>query len=300
MHKLASENRAHILGLLCEGMSIRAVTRTTGASKNTVSKLLVDAGKACAKYHFRNVRNVKAKRIQADEIWSFVGAKQKNVKHMKAPVYGAGDAWTWTAIDADSKLVISYLVGGRDADYAYEFMHDVAFRLANRVQLTTDGHKSYLEAVEGAFGADIDYAQLVKIYGGGYGKTPEARYSPPECIGIEKNVIEGRPAEEHISTSYVERQNLTMRMHMRRFTRLTNAFSKKLDNHLWAIALHFQYYNYVRIHSAHRMSPAMAAGLTDRLWEVSDIVALIEAEEAKVETKRGPYKKRAASDEISN
>lgn len=291
MHQLPSEERARILTLLCEGMSIRSVVRATGASKNTVSKLLVDAGKACAKHHYYNVRGVKAKRVQADEIWSFVAAKNKNVKAMKAPVYGAGDAWTWTAIDADSKLIISYLVGGRDAQYAWEFMQDVASRLANRVQLTTDGHKSYLDAVESAFGANVDYAQLVKIYGGVPGKTPEARYSPGECIGAEKHPIEGRPAVEQISTSFVERQNLTIPMHNRRFTRLTNAFSKKLDNHLWAIALHFHYYNWVRIHSAHRTSPAMAAGLTDRLWEMADIVALIEAEEAKKTIKRGPYKK---------
>jgi len=290
MNKLDAAGRAKILTLLCEGMSIRAVVRVTGASKNTVAKLLVDAGKACAKHHFHMVRNVKAKRVQADEIWSFVAAKARNVKTMKSDVYGAGSVWTWTAIDADSKLIISYLVGGRDADYAYEFMHDVASRLANRVQLTTDGWKAYLDAVEGAFGSDVDYAQLVKIFGATTDR--DGRYSPPECVGAEKHPITGRPADGHISTSYVERQNLTMRMHNRRFTRLTNAFSKKLDNHLWAIALHFHYYNFVRIHSAHRMTPAMAAGISDRLWDVSDIVALVEAEEVKKPTKRGPYKKR--------
>lgn len=298
MNRLSTEERARILHLLCEGQSIRAITRLTGASKITVSKLLVDAGKACAAYHDANVRNVKAKRIQVDEIWSFTYAKQKNIANAKSAPERAGDTWTWTAIDADSKLIVSYFVGGRDGECAMWFMDDLRSRLANRVQLTSDGHKAYLEAVEGAFGADIDYAQLVKLYG----NAPDAfkgRYSPAECTGIKKTKIEGSPDSAHVSTSYVERQNLTMRMHMRRFTRLTNGFSKKVENHAYAVALHMMYYNFVRIHSKLRMTPAMAAGVSDRLWEVSDIVALVEAAETKAAPKiRGSYKKRGA--EISN
>lgn len=292
MNKLDVKDRARILHLLCEGQSIRAISRFMDVSKNTVSKLLVDAGKVCVEYHDEHVRNVKAARIQCDEIWSFTYAKQKNVKTAKAAPEHAGDAWTWTAIDADSKLIVSYLVGGRDGEYAMAFMDDVAKRLANRVQMTTDGHKAYLEAVEGAFGCDVDYVQLVKIYD----EAPEGakgRYSPAECTGTKKNKIEGDPDYKHVSTSYVERQNLTMRMHMRRFTRLTNAFSKKVENHTYTVALHFMYYNFVRMHKSLRMSPAMAAGIADRLWEIGDIVALIEAKEAEKPTKRGPYKKRS-------
>lgn len=298
MNKLDPKDRARILHMLCEGQSIRAIARIMGVSKNTISKLLVDAGRACAGYHDQNVRNVQAARIQCDEIWSFTYAKQKNAATAKAAPDGAGDTWTWTALDADSKLIVSYLVGGRDGEYALAFMDDVAKRLANRVQMTTDGHRAYLEAVEGAFGCDVDYAQVVKMYG----NAPESfkgRYSPAECIGARKERIEGDPDRAHISTSYVERQNLTMRMHMRRFTRLTNGFSKKVENHAYAVALHFMYYNFVRIHSSLKVSPAMAAGVTDRLWEISDIVALLEkAESATASTKRGPYKKRSA--EISN
>ncbi len=292
MNKLDTAARTQILHLLCEGQSIRAVTRLTGASKNTVTKLLIDAGKACMAYHDAKVRDVKAKRVQVDEIWSFTYAKQKNVATAKAAPADAGDTWTWTAIDADSKLIVSYFVGGRDGECAMWFMDDLASRLANRVQLTSDGHKAYLEAVEGAFGCDVDYAVLNKIYG----TVPEAakgRYSPAVCLGAKKERIEGKPDPAHVSTSYVERNNLTMRMHMRRFTRLTNAFSKKVENHANAVALHMMYYNFVRVHSKLRMSPAMAAGVADRLWEVADIVALVEAEEAKtVLAKRGPYKKR--------
>ncbi|WP_159729947.1 IS1 family transposase [Methylosinus sp. Ce-a6] len=297
MNKLTAEDRARILHLLCEGQSIRAITRLTGASKNTVTKLLIDAGKACHAYHDANVRNVKAKRIQVDEIWSFTYAKQKNVATAKAAPADAGDTWTWTAIEADTKLIVSYFVGGRDGECAMWFMDDLASRLASRVQLTSDGHKAYLEAVEGAFGCDVDYAMLVKIYGSAP-ESAKGRYSPAECTGARKEKIEGKPDPAHVSTSYVERNNLTMRMHMRRFTRLTNAFSKKVENHAYAVALHMMYYNFVRTHSKLRMSPAMAAGVSDRLWEVADIVALVEAEEAKVVTKRGPYKKSA--DEISN
>ena len=294
MNKLTTEERARILHLLCEGMSIRAITRLTGASKNTVAKLLIDAGKACAIYHDANVRNVKAARVQVDEIWSFTYAKQKNVATAKDAPEGAGDTWTWTAIDADSKMILSYLVGGRDSEYAMWFMDDLASRLANRVQLTSDGHRAYLEAVEGAFGADVDYAQLVKLYGNTPGS--EVRYSPAECTGIRKRTVEGRPDADHVSTSYVERSNLTMRMHMRRFTRLTNAFSKKVENHAHAVALHMMYYNFVRIHKTLRVTPAMAAGVSDRLWDIADIAKLVEDAEGKP-TKRGPYKKQG---QISN
>ncbi len=291
MNRLDTKTRSQILHMLCEGQSIRAITRIMGMSKNTISKLLIDAGKVCAEYHDENVRNVKSERIQCDEIWSFTYAKQKNLKTAKSPPEGAGDTWTWTAIDADSKLIVSYLVGSRDAEYANAFMQDVAERLANKVQLISVGRKAYLEAVEGAFGADVDYAQLVKIFG----KSPESakgRYSPADCTGIKKRQVEGDPDEKHISTSFIERQNLTMRMRMRRFTRLTNGFSKKADNHFYAVALHFMYYNFVRIHSTLRMTPAMATGITDQLWEISDIVKLIEDKEAEDAPKKcGPYKK---------
>ena len=275
MRKLPSETRAQILHLLCEGQSIRAVTRLTGVSKNTVTKLLIDAGKACAVYHDENVRNVEARRVQVDEIWSFVYAKQRNVATAKRLDLAYGDVWTWTGIDADSKLILSYLVGGRDSDYAIAFMDDLSSRLANRVQLTSDGHRAYLEAVEGTFGGDIDYAMLVKMYGAAP-DSAKGRYSPAECIGARKRSVEGDPDPRHVSTSYAERHNLTMRMHMRRFTRLTNAFSKKIENHAYAVALHMMYYNFVRIHSTLRMTPAMAAGVSDRLWEIGDIVKLVE------------------------
>ena len=291
MNRLSNDDRAKILHLLCEGMSIRAITRLTGASKNTVSKLLIDAGKACAAYHDANVRDVKSARVQVDEIWSFTYAKQKNVAAAKEAPEGAGDTWTWTALDADSKLIVSYLVGGRDAEYAMWFMDDLASRLANRVQLTSDGHRAYLEAVEGAFGCDVDYAQLVKLYGNTIGAP--GRYSPAECTGSKKIRREGNPDIAHVSTSYVERQNLTIRMHMRRFTRLTNAFSKKVENHAHAVALHMMYYNFVRIHKTLRITPAMAAGVADRLWEIADIAKLVENAE-RVPTKRGAYKKRDA------
>ena len=293
MKRLNASERARILHLLCEGSSIRAVTRLTGASKNTVIKLMIDAGKACAGYHDEHVRGLTSKRIQVDEIWSFTYAKQKNVAAAKAAPEGAGDTWTWTAIDADTKFIASWFVGGRDGECAMWFMDDLAKRLANRVQLTSDGHRAYLEAVEGAFGADIDFAQLVKLYGEAPGVGSERRYSPAECIGARKTPITGNPDRAHISTSYAERANLTMRMHMRRFTRLTNAFSKKVENHEHSMALFTTYYNFVRIHKTLRVTPAMAAGVSDRLWEVSDIVTLLAAVEPKP-GKRGPYKKRAA------
>ena len=272
MNRLSLSKRTQIIGLLVAGNSLRATSRLVGCSINTVTKLLVDVGTACQAYHDEHVRDLNSKRIQCDEIWSFVYAKQKNAPEAMKAAGDAGDVWTWTAIDADSKLAVSWLVGGRDAGYAHEFMQDVASRLASRVQLTTDGHKPYPEAVEGAFGAGVDYAQLVKVYG----QAPEGqrRYSPPECIGAHKNAVEGNPDPKHVSTSYVERQNLTMRMHMRRFTRLTNAFSKKIENHAHAVALHFVYYNFCKIHKTLRVTPAMAAGVTERLWEIEDIAEL--------------------------
>jgi len=274
---------------------MRSISRITGVSINSVSKLLEDAGEVCASFHDEHVRNVKAKSVQVDEIWSFVYAKEKNVVGAKAAPDGAGDAWTWTALEADTKLIVSFFVGGRDGDCARWFMDDVAARLATRVQLTSDGHKAYLDAVERAFGADVDYAQLVKLYGASP-ESAKGRYSPAECTGIKKNRIEGNPDPKHISTSYVERQNLTMRMSMRRFTRLTNGFSKKLENHVHALALYFVHYNWMLIHKTLRVSPAIAAGLSDRLWSWEDIIAIMDA--ADEPKKRGPYKKRG--DEISN
>lgn len=293
MNKLPLAKRAQILSLLCEGSSMRSVERITGCSINTVSKLLVDAGKACATFHDEQVRDVRSKRIQCDEIWSFTAAKQKNVASMKAPVDGAGDTWTWTALDADTKLIVSHFVGGRDSECAMVFMDDVAKRLANRVQMTTDGHKAYLEAIEGAFGCDVDYAMLVKVYGAAP-ESAKGRYSPADCTGIRKTKIEGEPDLAHVSTSYVERANLTMRMHNRRFTRLTNAFSKKFENHAHMVALYAVWYNFCRIHKSLRVSPAMAAGVADRLWSLEDVAEMVEAGLPKP-GKRGSYKPRAVA-----
>jgi IS1 family transposase len=295
MNKLPLKTRVQILTLLCEGSSMRSISRICDVSINTVSKLLVDAGKFCADLHDREVRNVTSKRVQCDEIWSFTAAKQKNVATMKNEVDGAGDTWTWTALDSDSKLIISWLVGGRDGEYALAFMDDVKDRLANRVQLTTDGHKAYLNAVEEAFGADIDYAMLVKQYGEPEGKAvpQERRYSPAVCTGAKKTRIEGSPDMAHVSTSHVERANLTMRMHMRRFTRLTNGFSKKFENHVHMVALYTVWYNFIKMHKTLRMTPAMAAGVTDKLWSMDDLVAMMD-EVAPKPGPRGPYKKRGA------
>ena len=269
---------------------MRSISRVVDVSINTVAKLLAEAGEACIAHHDETVRNVAAKRVQCDEIWSFCYAKARNVATAKDAPEEAGDLWTWTALDADSKLIVSYLVGGRDAEYAEAFMSDVAERLANRVQLTTDGHKAYLDAVEGAFGIDVDYAQIVKMYG--EAPTPPGRYSPGVCTGIQKRTVQGRPDGNHVSTSYVERQNLTMRMQMRRFTRLTNAFSKKGLPHQHAIALYFTFYNFVRIHRTLKVTPAMAAGVSKTLWSMEDVVALIDARAEPVK-KRGPYEKRS-------
>lgn len=272
MNQLSLEKRTQIISMLVEGNSLRATSRITGCSKNTIAKLLVSVGTACAKFHDEKVRNVASKKIQCDEIWSFVYAKQKNLPEDKQ----GGDVWTWTAIDADTKLIVSWLVGSRDADAAHAFMQDVADRLANRVQLTTDGHHAYLNAVENVFRGQIDYAMLVKIYG--QPSTDEKRYSPAECTGTKRTVLYGDPNPKDVSTSYVERQNLTMRMHMRQFTRLTNAFSKKVENHCHAIALHFVYYNFCRIHQTLRVTPAMEAQLTDDIMKIEDIVKLIDAD----------------------
>ena len=289
MNKLPLSKRVQILSMLCEGSSMRAISRVTDVSFNTVAKMLADAGPVCADMHDELVRDVKASKVQCDEIWSFTYAKQKNVASAKAAPEGAGDTWTWTALDADTKLIVSYLVADRSGQSAIALMDDLRSRLANRVQLTTDGHKAYLEAVEGAFGGDVDYAQLIKIYGPT--PSPAGRYSPAECTGIKKVRVEGDPDKAHVSTSYVERQNLSMRMHMRRFTRLTNAFSKKVESHADMVALYTVFYNFVRIHKSLRVTPAMAAGMTDRLWSMEDVIARIDAAQA-VPAKRGPYKKR--------
>jgi IS1 family transposase len=274
MNRLDRKTRSQILHLLCEGQSIRAVTRLTGCSKNTVAKLLVEAGHACATYQDKALRNLPCKRVQMDEIWSFVYAKASNVEKAKAAPERAGDVWTWTAICADTKLLVSWLLADRSTNAAVEFVTDLKGRLTNRVQLTSDGHKPYLEAVESTFGEDVDYAMLVKHYGSP--PQSETRYSPAICTGAEKRQKIGNPDAKHISTSYVERSNLTMRMHMRRFTRLTNAFSKKVENHAAAIALHTMYYNFIRIHQTLKVTPAMAAGVTDKLWEMDDLVAMLE------------------------
>ena len=279
MNKLSNSKRAQILNMLVEGMSMQSTSRIAEVSINTVTKLMIEAGEACAAYHDEAVRNVTASKVQCDEIWAFCYAKEKNVARAKAAPRGAGDVWTWTAIDSDSKMILSYELGDRSDATAIEFMDDLRGRLANRVQLTTDGHKAYLEAVEGAFGGDVDYAQMVKLYGDAPEK--EKRYSPATCIGTRKRRVEGNPDVHDVSTSYVERQNLTMRMGMRRFTRLTNAFSKKLENHLHMLSLYFVHYNFVRIHSSLRMTPAMAAGVSDTLHDMEWIVGLVNARASK-------------------
>lgn len=275
MNKLSTSERAQVIAALVEGNSINSTVRMTGISKPTILKLLAQIGPVCDEYQYQKLRNLTCKRIQCDEIWSYCYAKQKNVPLAKVGQYGYGDIWTWTALDADTKLIVTYLVGNRDANDALGFMRDVASRLSHKVQLTTDGHKPYLEAVEDAFGGDVDYAMLVKHYG----TAPEGaqvRYSPSRYVGCTTNVISGDPDPKHISTSYTERQNLSMRMGMRRFTRLTNGFSKKIENHEHMISLYFMYYNFCRIHTSLRVTPAMAAGVTGSLWEIEDIVNLLD------------------------
>lgn len=273
MNKLSVQKRAQIIGMLVEGNSLRATSRMADCSINTVTKLLVDVGTACADYQYKTLRNLPCIRIQCDEIWSFCYSKEKNVPEEHKGEFGYGDVYTWTAMCADTKLVPSFMVGKRDASWGNAFMLDLAGRLKNRVQLTTDGHKVYLQAVENAFGCEIDYAMLVKIYGKA-SQEDERRYSPVECTGAELVPITGNPDVKHISTSYVERQNLTMRMSMRRFTRLTNGFSKKVDNLYYAVALHFMYYNFGRIHKTLKVTPAMEAGVSDHVWTLEEIVML--------------------------
>jgi IS1 family transposase len=274
MNKLDHKARGQALQMMAEGVSLRAITRLTGISRTTLIKLLEDAGRAFSEYQDRTLMNLNCKRLQVDEAWAFCYAKQKNVPTAKAAPEGAGDIWTWVGLDAQSKLAVSWYVGGRDSEAAMIFMDDLAKRLANRVQLTSDGHKAYLEAVEGAFGSDIDYAMLVKVYG----PAPEGqrRYSPAECVGAVKHRVEGNPDPKHVSTSFSERQNLSMRMGNRRMTRLTNAFSKKAENHAHMMAIYFMHYNFVRIHQTLKITPAMAAGVTPKLWEMSDMVKVLE------------------------
>lgn len=271
MNRLSTAERARIIACLVEGNSIRATCRMTGFAKNTVVKLLVEMGEACARYHDEYVRGLHCKRVQCDEIWSFVGAKMRNTTEEKL-AQGWGDVWTWAAIDADSKLIVSYLVGQRGPRWAKAFMEDVASRIDSRIQLTTDGLKMYGEAVEGAFGMDVDYAMLIKLYGN---DGPDLLYSSGECIGTQSAVMMGNPDPKHISTSFIERQNLTMRMQIRRFTRLTNGFSKKIENHEAAIALHFMHYNFCRVHKTLRVTPAMEAGLAHHVWTVEELVGLL-------------------------
>lgn len=279
MNRLSMAKRAQIVAMMTEGNSLRSITRMTGASINTVSKLLVDLGTVCAEYHDATVRGLRSTRIEADEVWTFCYARRENVPAEMKGVLGYGDVWTWVGLDSDSKLVVSWTCGRRDADTAYEFMHDLAARLSNRVQLTTDGLHAYLVATDAAFGTDIDYARLIKIYGAD--PNAERRYAPPVCISSKTEIVSGSPDESLISTSYIERQNLTMRMSMRRFTRLTNGHSKKLENHLHALAIHYVNYNFARTQKALKCTPAMAAGLCDRPWTTEDIVRLLDATEGR-------------------
>jgi IS1 family transposase len=280
MNRLSLPKRAQIVNALVEGNSIRATCRLTGASKDAVLKLIPDMGMACLAHHNATVRNVKTRRVQCDEIWSFCYAKEKNVPIEKEGT-GAGSVWTWTAIDADSKLILSYLCGGRDAEWATTFLEDLASRVATRIQLTTDGHRAYAEAVSGTFGFDVDYAMLIKLYGAPSDK-PETRYSPAACIGTRSATLCGHPDPKHVSTSYVERQNLNLRMGVRRFTRLTNAFSKKFANHCHMVAIYHAYYNFCRVHQTLRVTPAMEAGLTDHIWSLQELVGLLEGKEKEV------------------
>src|SRR5712692_9652710 len=274
MNRLSLQDRARIIVCLVEGNSMRSTSRLVDVSLNTTTKLLVDVGIACSDYQDKALRNLKCKRVQVDEIWSFCYSKQKNVPDDKRGILGYGDVYTWVAIDADSKLVPSWLTGKRDAEYATIFIDDLASRLANRVQLTSDGHKAYLSAVESAFGSNVDYSMLIKLYGAPQGGQQERRYSPGECCGTIKGTVCGTPDPTHVSTSFVERQNLSMRMGMRRFTRLTNGFSKKIENHEYALAIYYMYYNFGRIHKSLRVSPAMEAGVADHLWTLEEIANL--------------------------
>ena len=278
MNRLDNAKRAQVVAALVEGNSIRATVRMTGVAKNTIAKLLIELGAACSEYMNKTLVNLECKRVQCDEIWTFVAAKERNVTPKvleRSPQ--AGDAWTWVAMDADTKLVCSWMVGRRDWVTAQDFVNDLQSRMANRVQLTTDGNRLYLGAINLAFGQAVDYAVLMKMYGGSSSSTAEVRYSPAECIGCEKKPKIGDPDPKHISTSFVERQNLTMRMQMRRFTRLTNAFSKKIENHVASIAIHYMHYNFCRIHQTLRVTPAMQAGIADHVWSLQEVVALLGA-----------------------
>jgi IS1 family transposase len=275
MNQLPIERRTAVVRALIEGNSLRAVSRMTGTHRTAIQKLLAELGRACSVFQDRTFRNLSCKRIQCDEIWAFVGSKEKNTSEEKK-AEGWGDCWTWIAMDADTKLIPCWYVGTRDARAAYHFMHDLADRIAHRVQLTTDGHRPYLAAVQDAFGDNVDYAQLVKIYGDG--PKTEARYSPAQCMGARKAVISGTPNRDHVSTSHIERQNLTLRMSNRRFTRLTNAFSKKVENHEHSVALHFMQYNFCRIHRTLRVTPAMEAGVADHVWSIEEVIALLDSE----------------------
>lgn len=272
MNRLSTSERVRVVSALVEGCGINATCRMTGVSKPTVLRLLSELGSVCYAYHDAHVRGLKSKRVQCDEIWSFVGAKMKNASEEKV-TKGWGDVWTWTALDADSKLMVSYLVGQRGPRWANAFMEDVASRIDSRIQITTDGLRAYAEAIEGAFGMDVDYAMLIKLYGN---DSFDTKYSPGECIGTQTAVLQGNPDPKHISTSFVERQNLTMRMSIRRFTRLTNGHSKKLENHEAAIALHYMHYNFCRIHASLRTTPAMEAGISGHAWEIEELVALLD------------------------
>jgi IS1 family transposase len=278
MNSLCAAKRVQVVAALVEGSSINSIVRMTGVAKHTILKLLEDLGCACAACHHRHVRGIRARRIQCDEIWQFVGAKHKNAT-AEQKAAGWGDAWTWVALDADTKLCISYLVGGRDTGWATDFAFDIRDRVVGRPQITTDAHKPYLAAIEMAFGENVDYAQMHKIYGAS--GEPETRYSPAKCIGCDMKTVIGSPDYEHVSTSFVERQNLTMRMSMRRFTRLTNGFSKKIENHGHAVALHFMHYNFCRIHKTLRVTPAMEAGIADHVWSLEELVALHDAKKAE-------------------
>jgi IS1 family transposase len=299
MNKLPLEKRVQILSLLVEGSSMRAISRVCGVSINTVTKLLESAGEACIAFHDEKVRNVKSRRLQCDEIWSFNYCKRVSLPGAKAAPEKAGDVWTWTAIDADSKMIVSYLVGDRDGAHALEFIGDLADRIIDRPQITTDGLQSYVVAIDEIFGTDVDFAQLIKVYSEAKGNAQEVRYSQGVCTGVVGKKITGRPDARHVSTSYVESHNQKMRQHMRRFTRLTAGHSKKFANHCHALALYFAFYNFVKQHSTLRMSPAMAAGVTDHLWEMSDIVALIDARE-EAPKRPATYRKNGSGVEISN
>jgi IS1 family transposase len=298
MNKLPLEKRVQILNMLVEGSSMRSIERIVGVSINTVTKLLVDAGVACEAFHQQKVRGVKSQRVQCDEIWSFCYAKKRNAPEDKKLAGEAGDIWTWTALDADSKMILTWVVGDRKSGAANMFMQDLASRVEGRFQLTTDGWGSYMNAVDKALGDRVDYAEVNKVYSESPDRGPERKYSPGVCVGQKKIAVFGMPDGKHVSTSHVERQNLTMRMSMRRFTRLTNAFSKKVDNHCAALALYFVHYNFCRTHKSLRVTPAMAAGLTDTLMTMEDVAALIDA--ANPPKMRGPYKKQRIADMNSN